>query len=31
MVGLQDAAMVTASGHEEDSSARWIVTALAFD
>ena len=30
-VGVLDGAMVTASGHEEDSSARWIVTALAFD
>jgi hypothetical protein len=23
--------MVTASGHQEDSSARWIVTDLVFD
>jgi hypothetical protein len=31
VVGVLDGAIVTASGHQDDSSARWIVTNLAFD
>ena len=29
--GVADGALVTASGHQEDPGARWIVTHLAFD
>jgi hypothetical protein len=29
--GVLDGALVTASGHQDDSSARWMVTDFAFD
>lgn len=29
--GVANGALVTASGHQEDPGARWIVTHLAFD
>ena len=29
--GVLDGALVTASGNQEDSSARWMVTDFAFD
>jgi hypothetical protein len=31
IVGVLNGAMVTAGGHQEGSSARWMVTELAFD
>jgi hypothetical protein len=31
VLGVADGTLVTAIGHEDDSSARWIVTDLAFD